>query len=79
MKRRRPAYRVRLNPNGVWKSMHRLNISQNEVARLSDITSGYLSQLMTGKRCPSAEVRRRLMRVLRVTLFDDLFIMEKVR
>ena len=42
------------------------------------ISSGYLSQLMSGTRCPSAEVRRKLMEVLGVAGFDDLFILEVV-
>lgn len=79
MQRKRPSFRVKLNPNRVWKIMHRLNVSQNELARLAGVTSGYISLLMRGRRSPSPEVRRRLMRVLRVTMFDDLFILEKVR
>ena len=30
---------------------------------------------MSGKRCPSGDVRRRLMETLGVTRFEDLFIM----
>ena len=83
MKRRQPSSRVKLNPDRVWELLNRLNMSQNELARLAGISSGYLSQLMTGTRCPSAEVRRKLMEVrrklmevLRVAYFDDLFILE---
>ena len=78
MKRRQPSSRVRLNPDRVWELLNRLNMSQNELARLAGISSGYLSQLMTGTRCPSAELRRRLMEVLDVPHFDDLFILEVV-
>ena len=77
MKRRRLSHRVKLNPNSVWKVMHRRNVSQNELAKLAGISSGYLSQLMRGKRCPSPDCRRRIMRALRVTMFDDLFMLEK--
>ena len=78
MKRRQPSSRVKLNPDRVWELLNRLNMSQNELARLAGISSGYLSQLMTGTRRPSAELRRRLMKVLRVTHFEDLFILEAV-
>ena len=77
MKRRRPASRVKLNPHAVWERLNRLNMTQNELARLAGITSGYLSQLMTGTRCPSAGLRKRLMEVQGVTRFEDLFILEK--
>ena len=75
MRRRQPASRVKLKPEAVWM---RLNMSQNELARRVGVTSGYLSQLMSGTRCPSAEVRVRLMETLGVTDFDDLFILEIV-
>ena len=32
---------------------------------------------MSGTRCPSAELRRKLMEVLEINHFDDLFILEK--
>jgi len=69
---------VKLNPDRVWEFLNRLNMSQNELARLAGISSGYLSQLMSGTRCPSAELRRRLMKALGVTDFDDLFILEVI-
>jgi len=76
--RRQPSSRVKLNPDRVWEFLNRLNMSQNELARLAGISSGYLSQLMSGTRCPSAELRRRLMKALGVTDFDDLFILEVI-
>ncbi|MYC06786.1 MAG: helix-turn-helix transcriptional regulator [Chloroflexi bacterium] len=78
MKRRQPSSRVKLRPDRVWELLNRLNMTQNELACLAGISSGYLSQLMSGTRCPSAEVRRKLMEVLRITSFDDLFILEVV-
>ena len=78
MKRRQPSSRVRLNPDRVWEFLNRLNMTQNELARQASISSGYLSQLMTGTRRPSAELRRRLMKALGVTRFEDLFILEAV-
>lgn len=66
--------RVRLNPAPVWAFLDEWDISQNELARLVGISQGYLSQLMSGRAHPSAQVRRRLQRVLGVTDFDDLFV-----
>ncbi len=78
MNRRQPSSRVKLNPDRVWELLNRLNLSQNELARMAGISSGYLSQLMSGTRRPSAEVRRKLMKALGVADFDDLFILEAV-
>ena len=79
MKGRRPASRVRLKQRCVWDRLDQLNLSQNELARTAGITSGYLSQLMSGTRCPSAEMRKRLQDVLEIRSFDDLFILEVVQ
>ena len=78
MKGRRPAAKVRLNQRCVWDRIDQLNMSQNALARRLGITSGYLSQMMTGTRCPSAEMRKHLQEVLDITSFDDLFILELV-
>ncbi len=78
MRRRRPATRVKLNALAVWEHLSRLNMMQSELARAAGITSGYLSLLMNGKRCPSPSVRRRLQQALGVTNFDELFILEVV-
>ena len=78
MKQKRIFYRVRLRAEEVWELLNRLNLTQNELARRIGRSSGYLSQLVNGERCPSAETRRRLMQVLGVSDFDDLFVMEKV-
>ena len=77
MKRRQPV-RVRLNPTAVWGHLNRLNMTQNELAAMVGITSGYFSQLMTGTRFPSARVRKRLQEVLGAPCFDDLFFVEVV-
>ena len=78
MSRRQPAFRVKLNPHKVWEILDRRNMTQNELARLLDTSSSYLSQLMSGHRCPSPTFRKKLMDVLGVTDFDDLFCMEAV-
>ena len=78
MKRRQPSSRVKLDPQKVWALLNRLNMSQNELARRVGTSSSYLSQLMSGMRCPSAAFRKRLMDALGVTRFEDLFYLEDV-
>ncbi len=78
MTRRKPSCKSRLDAYKVWVFLNRLNIAQNELARMAGISSGYLSQLMTGTRRPSPETRRRLMKVLGVSNFEDLFVLENV-
>ena len=77
MKRRRPPFRTRVSPDRVWELLNRLNMSQNQLARLCGVSSGYLSQMISGTRFPSPAVRRGLMEALDVERFDDLFILEK--
>ena len=78
MRRKQSFYRVRLKPEAVWELLNRLKITQNELARRIGRSSGYLSQLINGGRCPSAETRRRLMEALGVSDFDVLFVLERV-
>ncbi|MDE2861245.1 MAG: helix-turn-helix transcriptional regulator [Chloroflexota bacterium] len=78
MKRRQPSSRVKLNPHAVWERLNRRNMTQNELAGLLDTSSGYLSQLISGTRRPSAAFRKKLMEALWVTDFDDIFILEDV-
>lgn len=73
MSGRQSAARVNLKPEAVRRRLIRLNLSQSELARHVGVTSGYLSQMMKGTRCPSAEVLVRLMDVLEVTAFGELF------
>ena len=78
MSGKRPRLKVKLNAHAVWERLNRLHMSQNDLARLAGITSGYLSLLTGGKRCPSPDTRRRLMEALGVTRFDDFSILEVV-
>ena len=68
--------RVMLRPGPVWELISRRNMSQNELASKAGISSGYLSQLISGRKSPSPDVRRRLQAALEVSQFDDLFTME---
>ena len=74
MSGKRHRLKVKLNADAVWERLNRLYMTQNDLARLAGITSGYLSLLMGGRRCPSPDVQRRLIETLGVTRFDDLFI-----
>ena len=77
MGRRQPAWRARLNPDALWKQLTRHSMTQNELARRAKISSGYISQLISGTRFPSAEVRASLQKELGVTRFEDLFLLER--
>ena len=78
VQRRRPSSRVMLKPVAVWRLPEELDISQNELARLCDLSSGYMSQLIGGTRSPSAQVRRDIQEALGVTDFDELFAIERL-
>ena len=78
MKRRRPSSRVTVRAVAVWRLLDERDISQNELARLCGLSSGYMSQLVSGTRSPSAQVRRRIQQALGITDFDELFIIERV-
>ena len=66
--------KVRLNTRAVWDRLARQNMSQNEMARRLGVTSGYVSQLINSKRCPSPGLRVRLQEVLGGASFQELFI-----
>jgi transcriptional regulator with XRE-family HTH domain len=48
-------------------------MSQNKLARKLGITSGFMSQALTGKRGVGPETRQKLMAALPTLDFDDLF------
>ena len=52
MTRKQRASRVLLNAGAVWELINRLNMSPGGIARRAGITPGYLSQLLSGQRCP---------------------------
>ena len=78
MSGRHPRRRILLNAQALWKRLELLNMTQNELARLAGVTSGYVSLLVGGRRCPSPELRRRFMEILGVTDFHELFIVEEL-
>lgn len=50
----------------------RKNMGQNSFARAAALTSGHVSQILNGKRMPSAYVRAKVMKALGVE-FDEVF------
>ncbi len=71
---KRPCTKVRLKAGAVWDRLNRLNMTQNDLARLVGVSSGYLSRLINGRRCPSPRMRQGLMEALDCSEFDDLFV-----
>ncbi len=59
-----PAQCADVDRQAVWDRLNAHDISQNEVARRAGVSSGYLSQIMTGSRSPSPGVLKRLHGVL---------------
>ena len=59
-----PAQPACVDPQALWDRMNAHDISQNEVARRAGISSGHLSQIMSGQRSPSPKVLKRLHGVL---------------
>lgn len=78
MSSRRYAGRVLLRPGAVWERLNRLNMSQNELARTLGISTGHLSRLINGRRCPSPRMRKLLMESLDCSDFDELFHLEDI-
>ncbi len=58
------------------KLLAKKNKSQNWLALNLRISSGYMSQLMQGSRCPSPELRERILKVFGDSEFDDIFRIE---
>lgn len=69
--------KVRVNSKGLWDAIARHNLSQNEMAVRLGISKCYMSQVLSGTRCPSPKLRRRMLEVLSPLTFDDLFIIEE--
>ena len=75
-KARRP--HVRIRTQRVYELLEKLNMSQNQLAELMGVSSGYMSMLLTGRRSPSGAARRRMQEVLGVIEFGEIFELEKV-
>jgi len=69
--------RVKMNQVAVLRAIARRNMSQNMLAIRAGISSGYISQIISGTRNPSPVVRQKLQDVLAPLTFDDIFIIEE--
>ena len=67
---------VRLNTAALWERLALLGRSQNWLAREMEVTPSYVSKLVNGSRAPSGRIRRRMLKVLGVNDFHQLFRME---
>ena len=76
-RRRRGRIVVRLDTAAVWKRLALLNRSQNWLAREIGVRPGYVSMLVNSGRSPSGRIRRRMLKALEVTEFQDLFRLEE--
>ena len=72
--------KVRLNRDFLDILLARRNMSQNSLARMLGLSTGYMAQLMNGDRypSPSPRLRQRILETMNPLSFDDLFIVEHV-
>jgi len=64
---------IRLKRTVLAEHIARRNISQNNFAMQARVSSGYMAQLLIGKRKPSGRVREKLLQASGLK-FDDLFV-----
>ena len=69
----RSPYRFLLRRDAVLRAIVTLNISQNDFARLCRVSSGFMSQLLSGARHAGPRTRRRILAALPTADFDDVF------
>jgi len=69
--------KVRIKPDEIRRRLAERNETLKWLTHRLDITSGHMSHLMRGKRNPSPKLRQRMMRVLEVKNFDELFAIAK--
>jgi len=65
--------KVALKARTIRRILAKKNLSQNWLALRIRSSSGYVSQMMTGKRNPSPDMRTRILDALKDYEFDDLF------
>ncbi len=70
--------KVKINKATVEKEIARRNLSLNMLAIKAGISSGYISQLISGDRYPSPQLREKLQKALQPLTFDDIFILEEI-
>jgi len=70
--------KVKMNQESVLRAMARRNMSQNMLADKTGLSSGYLSQLISGARYASPKVRQKLQSALDPLTFDEIFTIKEV-
>jgi transcriptional regulator with XRE-family HTH domain len=70
--------KVKIKKVVVEKEVARRNLSLNRLAIKAGISSGYISQLISGERYPSPQLREKLQKALQPLTFDDIFILEEI-
>lgn len=68
--------RVSLKREAFEIAITRRNLSQKKLAKRLNISRSYLSEIVRGKRQPSAAMRECLLGYFSDLAFDDLFIIE---
>lgn len=74
---RRQRHPVRLRSQALWDRLALLHRSQNWLADQMGISRSYLSILVNRGRAPSGRMRRRMMRLLGIEDFNELFYFER--
>ena len=69
--------RVGLRREAFDIAITRRNLSQKRLAERLHISRSYLSEIVRGKRKPSAAIRERLLEYFQEYAFDDLFIIDQ--
>ncbi len=77
MVKARTPVQLKVNSMAVWNYLTRRNLAQNELAGQLGISTGYMAQLISGKRSPSPALRRRMLDTLAPLSFDDLFLVSE--
>lgn len=74
----RPSHRgiVGLRTQALWVRLEELSRSQNWLSEEVGISKSYLSFLIRKEKAPSGKVRRRMLAVLGLDGFDNLFTLE---
>ncbi len=65
--------KVSLKSDKVYRYLAEKGLSQNSLAMNLGISSGYISQLLSGKRFPSPHMRNRLLKRFKGYRYEDLF------
>ena len=68
--------KVQLKAKAIRQILARKNMSQNWLAQRIGTSSGYMSQLMAGRRHPSPQMRQKILGILQGYEFDDLFTLQ---